>query len=79
MVVERTINFGIHSNFGRFRQSGHSKIPLRLAIINKFRSTQPTTPKKLSQTWLDLLFCQAENLDAFPLYISVFLVDMRKT
>ena len=50
MAVECPINVGFHSNFGRFGQSGHSKTPLRLAIINGFRSTQPTTPKKLSQT-----------------------------
>ena len=43
MAVECTINVGFHSNFGSFRQSGHSKTPLRLAIINEFRSTQPTT------------------------------------
>ena len=46
MVVECTINVGFHSNFGTFRQSELSKIPLRLAIINGFtdsRSTQPTT------------------------------------
>ena len=47
MVAERV---GFHSNLGRLRQSGDSKTPLRLAIINGFRSTQPTTPKKLSQT-----------------------------
>ena len=47
MAVECTINVGFHSNFGRFRQSGHSKTPLRLAIINEIRSTQPTTPKKV--------------------------------
>ena len=34
---------GFHSNFGGVRQSGHSKTPLRLAIIYEFRSTQPTT------------------------------------
>ena len=44
MVVERV---GFHSDFGRFRQSGLSKTPLRLAIISEFRSTQPTTPKKI--------------------------------
>ena len=43
MVGECTTNVGFHSNFGTFRQSGHSKIPLRLVIINEFRSTQPTT------------------------------------
>ena len=43
MAVECTINVGFHSNFGRFRQGGHSKTLLRLAIINGFRSTQPTT------------------------------------
>ncbi len=58
MAVEFTNHVGIHSNFGRFRQSGHSKTPLRFAIINEFRSTQPTAPKKLSQTLLDLHFCQ---------------------
>ena len=47
MAAECTINVGFHSNFGRFRQSGHSKTPLRLAIINGFRSTQPTTLKKI--------------------------------
>ena len=47
MVVECTINVGFHSNFGTFRQSGHSKIPLRSTIINGFRSTQPTIPKKI--------------------------------
>ena len=31
MVVERV---GFHSNLGTFRQSGHMKTPLRLAIIN---------------------------------------------
>ena len=56
MAVECTINVGLHFNFGRYRQSGHSKTPLRLAIINEFRSTQPTTPKKLSQTQADLFF-----------------------
>ena len=34
MVEECTINVGFHSNFGTFRQSGNSKTPLRLAIIN---------------------------------------------
>ena len=34
MAVECTINVGFHSNFGMFRQSGHSKILLRLTIIN---------------------------------------------
>ena len=43
MAVECTINVGFHSNLGRFRQSGHSKTPLRLVIINGLRSTQPTT------------------------------------
>ena len=47
MVVEHV---GFHSDFGRFRQSGLSNTPQRLAIINEFRSTQPTIPKKLSQT-----------------------------
>ena len=47
--------------FGLFMQSGNSETPLRLTIINEFRSTQPTTAKKLSQTWLDLLFCQADS------------------
>ncbi len=36
MVVECMIDVGFHSNFGTFRQSGHSKTPLRLAIINGF-------------------------------------------
>ena len=53
MVVECTINVGFRSNFGTFRQSEHSKIPLRLAIINGFtdsRSTQPTTwPVKMKE------------------------------
>ena len=75
MAVECAINVGFYSNFSRFRQSGHSKTPLRLAIINEFRSTQPTAPKKLSQTQPDLLFCQAENLDAFPLNRRVFMLD----
>ena len=75
MAVECTINVGLHSNFGRFRQSGHSETPLRLAIINEFRSAQPTTPKKLSQTQPDLLFCQAENLDAFPLHHLANLLE----
>ena len=47
MAVECTINVGFHSNFARFRQNGHSNTPLGLAIINEFRSTQPTTPKKI--------------------------------
>ena len=34
MVVERTINVGFHSNFGKFRQSEYSKTSLRSAIIN---------------------------------------------
>ena len=43
MVEECTINVGFHSNFGTFRQSGHSKIPLGSAIINRipFHSTPP--------------------------------------
>ncbi len=36
MVVECMIDVGFHSNFGTFRQSGHSKTPLRFAIINGF-------------------------------------------
>ena len=47
MVVERV---GFHSDFGRFRQSGLWKTPLRLAIINEFRSTQPTTPERIVPT-----------------------------
>ena len=47
MVVERV---GFHSDFGRFRQSGLSKTPLRLATINEFRSTQPTTPERIVPT-----------------------------
>ena len=53
MAVECTINVGFHSNFGSFRQSGHSKTPLRLAIINEFRSTQPTTIRSFDRL-LDL-------------------------
>ena len=34
MVEECTIDVGFHSNFGTLRQSGNSKTPLRLAIIN---------------------------------------------
>ena len=42
MVEECAVNVGFHSYFGRFRQSGDSETPLRLTIINEFRSTQPT-------------------------------------
>ncbi len=77
MAVECTINVGFHSNFGRFRQSGHSKTPLRLVIINEFRSTQPTTPKKLSQTQPDLLFVRqiirCVSPDALPLSLDPHL------
>ena len=34
MVEECAINVGFHSNFGTLSQSGNSKTPLRLAIIN---------------------------------------------
>ena len=55
MTVVRTINVGFHSNLGTFSQSGHLKTPLRLAIINESRSTQPTTPKTVI-TKLSLIF-----------------------
>ena len=35
MGEECAINVGFHSHFGTFRQSGRSKTPLRLAIINR--------------------------------------------
>ncbi len=35
MVKECGVNVGFHSNIGTFRQSGHSKTPLGLLIINK--------------------------------------------
>ena len=53
-------------------QSGDSETPLRLTIINEYRSTQPTSPEKLLKTSPDLLLCQAGNLDAFPLQYSVY-------
>ena len=34
MVEECTINVGFHSNFGTFKQIGHSKTPLKSTIIN---------------------------------------------
>ena len=34
MAVVRTFYVGFHPNFGTSKQSEHSKIPLRLAIIN---------------------------------------------
>ena len=72
MAVEWTINVGFHSNFGRFRQCGHSKTPLRLAD-----SVQPNLRplKKSPQTQPDLLFCPAENLDAFPLDCAAIGLD----
>ena len=46
MAVECTTNVGFHSNFGRFRQSGHSKTPLRFAIINGMPLNPTYDPKK---------------------------------
>ena len=34
--------------FGLFMQSGNSETPLRLTIINEFRSTQPTIFRKIA-------------------------------
>ena len=48
MAVEFSTNVGFHSNFGRFVQSGDSETPLRLTIINEFRSTQPTILRKIA-------------------------------
>ena len=33
MEVERTIDFGFHSDFGAFRRNKRSKIPTKLTII----------------------------------------------
>ncbi len=34
MVEECTISVGFHSNFGTFKQIGHSKTPLKSTIIS---------------------------------------------
>ena len=48
MAVEFTINVGFHSYFWHVHAKWDSETPLRLTIINEFRSTQPTIHSKLA-------------------------------
>ena len=62
MVVERTIMLGFIQNFGTFKRSRYSKIPLRLAIINGFPFNPTYDPYENHHKLGAIFFCVKQKI-----------------